>query len=384
MSVFTQEEQVRLRLAGIGGPLELGQFLTNGERIVVRRFEGAFVLDPADPKLAVPEGATVIARVNRPVELPEVQDLAGAGASPPGAPAQVVAAGGRTLTFVAGPPGTITASSGDFLADGYRPGMRLFVAGTTSNDGTYLIQTVTPLVITTVEALAAEGPLSGGETLDGTPNLAQQYRWERAPRPDTYTIGGVAFTRTRQRVLNVLAGSSFEEHQAEPVWAAFPTPQEGALVQWGKALNILPTRGQVGDTPDLAPPARDLIRLRWVGTPVAGATLVAAAAGEGPFESPGGAPGFGWPSGHRNLVPGSIVVTLDVGGTMRDDGKGRLVAEDGSVPAGDGVVDYLTGAFSFSTPGNIQAGAITVDYEHECPYFPLDAMLQWDALMASH
>jgi hypothetical protein len=78
---------------------------------------------------------------------------------------QVVAAGGRTLTFAAADD-SITASTGSFITDGYRVGHALVVAGTVSNDGTYEIATVTALVITTVEALTNEGPLSTGETLD--------------------------------------------------------------------------------------------------------------------------------------------------------------------------------------------------------------------------
>jgi len=83
---------------------------------------------------------------------------------------QVVASGGRTLTFAAGL--TVTASSGDFTADGYQAGQQLTVSGTASNDGTYLIDSVAATVITiTGGPFVAEGPLSGGETLDGGPSV---------------------------------------------------------------------------------------------------------------------------------------------------------------------------------------------------------------------
>jgi len=84
-------------------------------------------------------------------------------------------AGGQTLTFDAA-GGTVTRSAGDFLADGYHKNMELTVAGTASNDGVYLVEEVTALAITIAAdadadtylvEFADEGPLSGGETLDG-------------------------------------------------------------------------------------------------------------------------------------------------------------------------------------------------------------------------
>ena len=86
---------------------------------------------------------------------------------------QVVASGGRTLTFADSNPDTVTASSGSFISDGYVVGQQLTVAGTASNNGTFTIAVVTALVITVIatDTFAAEGPLSGGETLDAGPSL---------------------------------------------------------------------------------------------------------------------------------------------------------------------------------------------------------------------
>ena len=87
---------------------------------------------------------------------------------------QVTAAGGRTLTFNdnGGSPDTITASSGDFEADGYEVGMTLTVAGTSSNNGSY---TITAIAATTISvatgSFAAEGPLSATATLDATASI---------------------------------------------------------------------------------------------------------------------------------------------------------------------------------------------------------------------
>lgn len=84
---------------------------------------------------------------------------------------EVTAAGGRTLTFADSDPDTITASSGSFITDGYKAGMRLTVAGTSNNDGTYVIASVTATVLTleASESLTAEGPLSATATLNATP-----------------------------------------------------------------------------------------------------------------------------------------------------------------------------------------------------------------------
>lgn len=84
---------------------------------------------------------------------------------------QVTASGGRTLTFSTSPD-TITASSGDFASDGYKAGMSLTVAGTSSNDGTYTITAVTATTITVDSTLAAGGPLSSTATLDATATYA--------------------------------------------------------------------------------------------------------------------------------------------------------------------------------------------------------------------
>jgi hypothetical protein len=91
------------------------------------------------------------------------------------ASSSVTASGGRTLTFDED-AGTITASSGDFTSENFIPGMELVVAGTTSNNGTFLIKTVTATVITIETlrsaagdhdyALVDEGPLAATATLN--------------------------------------------------------------------------------------------------------------------------------------------------------------------------------------------------------------------------
>lgn len=87
---------------------------------------------------------------------------------------QVTASGGRTLTFADANPDTITASSGSFISDGYSKGQTLTVAGTSSNNGTYTIASVTATVITLIstDTLVAEGPLSATATLDAAPTHA--------------------------------------------------------------------------------------------------------------------------------------------------------------------------------------------------------------------
>lgn len=96
---------------------------------------------------------------------------AGLGYLPSAAAAtEVTAAGGRTLTFADADPDTITASSGSFVSDGYKAGMNIVVAGSSSNNGTFLIATVAATVITldAAETLAAEGPVSATATLNAS------------------------------------------------------------------------------------------------------------------------------------------------------------------------------------------------------------------------
>lgn len=84
---------------------------------------------------------------------------------------QVTAAGGRTLTF-ASSGNTCTASSGSFITDGYKVGMVLTVAGTSSNNGTYTITAVTATVITVSSGFTNEGPLSSTATLDAAADFS--------------------------------------------------------------------------------------------------------------------------------------------------------------------------------------------------------------------
>lgn len=91
---------------------------------------------------------------------------------PARAPAtQVTASGGRTLTF-ANSGSTITASSGDFTSDGYYAGMKLTVAGTSSNNGDFTIISVSATVLTVSESITNEGPLSSTATLDAQGYIA--------------------------------------------------------------------------------------------------------------------------------------------------------------------------------------------------------------------
>lgn len=83
----------------------------------------------------------------------------------------VTASGGRTLTFVGGGTQTITASSGSFVSDGYVVGMKLTVTGTSSNNGTFTIISVSATVITVSSGLSNEGPLSATAALSGTANV---------------------------------------------------------------------------------------------------------------------------------------------------------------------------------------------------------------------
>lgn len=96
---------------------------------------------------------------------------------PARAPAtQITASGGRTLTFAnSGSADTITASSGDFSADGYYVGMIVTIAGTSSNDittGPIASVTATVLTFGADTSLTNEGPISSTATLDAVASIS--------------------------------------------------------------------------------------------------------------------------------------------------------------------------------------------------------------------
>ena len=76
----------------------------------------------------------------------------------------LTASGGRTLQWAAAGK-TITASSGSFLTDLYVVGDKIIVTGTTSNNGTFTLTSVTATVLTVSETLVNEGPLSATATI---------------------------------------------------------------------------------------------------------------------------------------------------------------------------------------------------------------------------
>lgn len=208
-----------------------------------------------------------------------------------------------------------------------------------------------------------------GSGAAGTP---ASYRFEHAVPPDVTLPSGAVVPRTTKRFIIPSAaavGGPVTYVQNVPTFAVFAPAQGGTLYQHGKAEHAIPMAGlTAGDR-------QEHLRLRWVGTAVAAATLLAAA-GEDESED------IAWVNEHTDLVPGSIEITLPTGGgVLRDDGKGRLVTAGNGPTVGDGYVDYETGAFRL-TYAATQTGNVLVDYEHSCPYHPLRVVLNWDALLA--
>ena len=107
---------------------------------------------------------------------PEVA-LAGLRASPAAPPSRDSDGGKlrRNFTFNdnGGSPDTITTGAGDFTTEGFEVGMTLTVAGTSSNNGTYTLTVVAAQSLSVATgSFAAEGPLSGAETLDAAASLS--------------------------------------------------------------------------------------------------------------------------------------------------------------------------------------------------------------------
>lgn len=88
---------------------------------------------------------------------------------------EIAASGGRTLTFAnSGSADTITASSGSFITDGYKPGMLVTIAGSSSNDmttGPLVTVTATVLTFGSGTALTNEGPVSATTTLNAAAQI---------------------------------------------------------------------------------------------------------------------------------------------------------------------------------------------------------------------
>ena len=83
----------------------------------------------------------------------------------------VLATAGRTLTFTnVGAADRITASSGSFVADGFRVGSAVTITGTASNNivtGVIASVTATMLTFTATTSLVNEGPLSSVARITG-------------------------------------------------------------------------------------------------------------------------------------------------------------------------------------------------------------------------
>ena len=77
----------------------------------------------------------------------------------------ITAAAGRTLTFNVAK--TITASTGSYITDGYVVGDVIDISGTTNNNGTFTINTLTATVMTVNETLVTESAYSSLATITG-------------------------------------------------------------------------------------------------------------------------------------------------------------------------------------------------------------------------
>jgi len=198
------------------------------------------------------------------------------------------------------------------------------------------------------------------------------YRFEQGLVGNATLPGGGVVRRTVKRILippTIAQGGPPLFIQPVPAYAAFAPVVDGTLVRSGR-------REHQFTMPGLAAALGDnqwFLRVRWVGTPVAAAALVTGAAAQTLFE------GLIWgdpATPHHKIAPGTVVVNLPSGGVLRDDGLGRLVSDDDA--GGDGVIDYVTGAYQFRTQ-QAETGNVLTDYEHDTNYQPLDVHLEWDA-----
>lgn len=110
--------------------------------------------------------------------------------------AQATGAAGRTLTFNAAGR-TITASTGSFIVDGFAIGANVVVTGTTSNNGTYMIASLTATVLTLATNqtnLVNEGPISTGALNGQPPSDGSTYYYRLLKCDSALTVTNVSGT----------------------------------------------------------------------------------------------------------------------------------------------------------------------------------------------
>lgn len=224
---------------------------------------------------------------------------------------------------------------------------------------------------------------AGGEVSDGGAGAAasagiQPYAFELGIRPGPFTVGGVTYDRSANRLLVQSNNGILTAVQQEPAWAAFGSPQTGSLAQKGKKAHALQMPGVAGTNPNLKALDRRWLRLRWTATVVNNEIL---GAGTGSKKL------FTGTTAGKNIAPGSMTVTATVGGqaiTLRDTGTGRIVGYEATGGASaDGTIDYVNGTFEikFSTAPDNSTNVTASAYEKDCKYKPLDVRLEWDALL---
>jgi hypothetical protein len=220
----------------------------------------------------------------------------------------------------------------------------------------------------------------------GSAGATAPYALELGAPAVPFAVNGVLQTNTRNRVLNAgtLATGLIGKFQAEPTWAAFASPQTGALVQLGRKSHSVDMPGAAAGEGD--PAKRKLLRIRWTGTARAAGTFIT---GDGTTKKFAGQ--LNVATGDTKIAPGSFrsanftVAARNL--SVWDDGYGRLIGftRDASTPPNavdwvDGVIDYLTGEFEVVFSTAPAAGAVAAAYEHTTKYIPLDVYIQWDTL----
>lgn len=150
--------------------------------------------------------------------------------------------GNPNLTFADASPDTITRAAGSFITDGFKAGMTITVAGSTSNNGTYTVATVGALVLTLDpgDALAAEGP-SNGRTITGEET---EETWAQA-LIDNYA----GFEDTTGRMV---VGAGYDRMTSEIFQQRMRVPSMwGAVERWMQHdLQVSPNRKKDGKLDD--------------------------------------------------------------------------------------------------------------------------------------
>lgn len=333
----------------------------------------------------IPGGVSVRVAVDQPTSLQQSDDAQRNGTAYPAQPLVIESALRPLVTSAAGATyrrdvrtlSVLQTSAGVFLPVTAAPAFsEVGLSSLTVVDYTLgATDTVSVTALGGAAVVLTEGTDFAAATDDDT--TAENIRVALAAVGITATRAGAVLTITTP--LDALASGDITAWTVVLGAVLTPALPAAGLVPKGRYNGFIPVwpTDPNGDVPNSGhTPAGAILRVRWTGTPILAESLGAV-----------GATVYSVTLSERDIAPGSVVVTTEVGGNaliLRDDGAGRIVGQELTGGAScDGTINYRTGevvlTFSAVTTGG---GNVLADFEHSCLYLPIDVTLEWDAQLA--